>query len=126
MKELPTSIIETAYQAPNGEYAWRRSDIDEAVNGIAQSGQAMLGGEVWVVIDGRFMQLIPSAKNEPPGVWSWDTTARKQSESWAEYSSRTATETIITIANMKVEEDIRSDLRDHVYFNVTYVDENDI
>ena len=57
---------------------------------------------------------------------SWDTAERKHDESWREYSSRTEAETVRAIDDMPVEKHCRIDLRDHLLFNITYVDEHDV
>lgn len=42
MKKLPHEIEIKAYITPGAkEYAWRRIDLDHALNAIAKSGQAI-------------------------------------------------------------------------------------
>ena len=125
MRQLPARITAAAFQASNGEYAWRRSNIVEALQAIAQSNQAILGGEVWAIVGGRIMGLIPSALDEPPGVWHWETAARQPNEAWPEYCRRTARESIATVEAMQVAKEARVDLREHLFFNVTFIAEGD-
>jgi hypothetical protein len=127
MRELPPAIRDTAFKATNGEYAWRRADVSTALEGIADSGQATLGGEVWVVLDGRIAGAVPAANDrKPEGVWQWETSPRRASESWSEYCVRTAGESIDAVREMNIERECRSDVRDSLFFNVMYVDETDV
>ena len=52
MTALPEKVIAAAYHASNGEQAWRRADLPAALAALAESGQAVLGGEVWVAVGG--------------------------------------------------------------------------
>jgi hypothetical protein len=90
MKKLTGEIFDRAFLAPNGEYAWRREDVPTALTSLADAGCAILGGEVWMVIDEKIHGVIPSAIDEPPGVWPWDTEPRTDSEDWTEFCHRTA------------------------------------
>ena len=94
---------------------------------IAGTGQAVLGGEVWLVVDGRITGLIPAAiDDEPAGVWHWDTEPKGESESWPEYCARTAAESKSVIRDMKVEDESKPEVGDSLFFNITYVDETDV
>src|SRR6476660_348386 len=90
---LPESITSRAYRAPNGEMAWRRADIPRVVAAIAESGQAILGGEVWGILDDGRYGMIES-KDGGWGVWQWDTKLRGLRESWPAYCRRTADESV--------------------------------
>ena len=126
MNPISADTARNAYRAANGEYAWRREDLSAALHSIAGRGLAVLGGEVWAIIDDQVLGLIPSAKDEPPGVWSWDTGPRGRQESWPAYCARTAEESIRTVAEMNVEREARPDLRNSLYFNVCFVNEDDL
>jgi len=125
MRELPQSITAVAFQAANGEFAWRRSNVPDALRAIAASGHAVLGGEVWVVAGDRITGLVPSCKGEPPGVWHGETLPRSAKESWADYCHRTANDSIRTVEMMAVEDEVREDVRDSLFFNITYVEEGE-
>lgn len=121
---LPEPITAAAYRASNGELAWRRPDIPAALFAIAESGQAVLGGKVWVVVgDGRWVGLIPDAACGPPGVWHWDTALRAAEESWPAYCWRAAEESERAVAGMRLEEEAAPAVLDRLYFNLTYVPE---
>ena len=124
MEELPESIIAVAYRASTGELAWRRADIPAALSAIAASGQAVLGGEVWVAVgDGRWHGLVPDKHGGPPGVWHWDTAPRAAGESWPAYCARAAEESAQAVAGLRIEEESDPSVRDRLFFNLTYIPE---
>ena len=59
MSDLPKQVKASAFKDADGEYAWRRADVIFALQAIADSGQAILGGEVWVVIDDGIIEAVP-------------------------------------------------------------------
>jgi hypothetical protein len=68
MRDLPEAVKACAYKASNGEYAWTRSHVGSALQAIAATAQATLGGEVWAV--------------GPEGIWGAIPTARGGLASW--------------------------------------------
>ncbi len=125
MQNPTGGVFDRAYRAANGELAWRREDVAEALAAIADADLATLGGEVWLVIDDKIHGMIPSDTNEPPGVWPWDTKPRNDTESWSEYCRRTAEESISAVNDMAVESQCRKDVRNYIRFNVTFVGPDD-
>jgi hypothetical protein len=121
LSEMPAA---GAFVAANGEFAWRRQDIEPALNAIRDSGRATLGGEVWLITgEHSWDGLIPSLGGGPPGVWHWETEPRSASESWQQYCARTAAESVEAVRDMRVERDTLPELIDRLRFNVTYVTE---
>jgi hypothetical protein len=119
--DIPTG---RAFVAANGELAWHRRDIGPAVSRIRDAGQAILGGEVWLIIgQDTWDGLIPQRAGGPPVIYSWETPPRSLSESWRDYCHRTAAESIHVIGLMTVESDISPDLADKLRFNITYIAE---
>jgi hypothetical protein len=126
MRDLPHSITAAAFRATNGEFGWRRADIEQALLAIRDSRQATLGGEVWRIIGpGDWHGLIPDRNGGDPGVWSWDTTPRSAGESWEAYCERTASESIEAVRGMTVEQETVPEVVEHLRFNVCYVDETE-
>ena len=122
MEALPLTIVTTAYRAANGELAWRRAGLPAALAAIAESGQAVLGGEVWVATgDGRWDGLVADADGGPPGVWHCETAPRAAEESWLAYCRRVADESARVAAGMRVEDAAHPAVRDRLYFNPTWV-----
>jgi hypothetical protein len=109
------------------ELAWRRGDVPEAAAAIAAAGKATLGGEVWLVRDlqANWSGLIPNSDGSPDGVWSWDTSSRGANESWQAYCDRTCQETIAAVAAMQVEHAAAASVQSLLWFNFTYVAEDE-
>lgn len=124
MAALPESITAVAYRASNGELAWRREHIRAALAAIAASGQAVLGGEVWVTLGGgRWDGLVPDRHGGPPGVWHWSTAPRAAGESWLAYCGRVAEESARAVAGLQVEEESDPTVLERLFFNLTYITE---
>jgi hypothetical protein len=49
MSALPDSVTSSAFVASNGEFGWRREDVESAIRAIRDAGYAILGGEAWLV-----------------------------------------------------------------------------
>ena len=126
--DLPVSVLSKAYKSPCAkEFAWRRDDVPEAAAAIAAAGRAILGGEVWLVPDLRsnWSGLIPSADGSPDGVWSWDTLPRVQTEGWQAYCERTCQESLTAVSSMQVELASALRVQTLLWFNMTFVAEDD-
>ena len=93
---------------------------------IVESEQAILGGEVWDVKDGTIWGAIPVANDKIPALWHWETFPQDNKESWKEYCRRTAEESIRAVKSMRVEEEVSPEFREFIYFNITYVDQEDL
>ena len=113
-----------AFTARNGELAWRRGDIEDALTSLTADARAILGGEVWLITGtDSWDGLIPQRDGSPPGVYSWETAARTATESWSAYCQRTASESIAAVRAIRVEQETLPELVDRVRFNVTSVAE---
>ena len=111
-----------AFVASNGELAWRRDDIETALNAIRDSDQAILGGEVWIITgEHSWDGLIPQRGGGPPAVWHWETKPRSASESWRQYCTRTTAESVKAVRDMRVEQATPPELIGRLRFNVTYI-----
>jgi hypothetical protein len=123
MAELPQNIISSAFVATNGELAWRRDDIENAITAIRESEQAILGGEVWVVTgEHSWSGLVPQRDSDSPAVYHWETAHRTSAESWQEYCQRTAAESVDAVRTMAVEQKTPLDFADQIRFNLTVID----
>jgi hypothetical protein len=113
-----------AFVASNGELAWRRQDIEQALHAIRDSGRAILGGEVWLITGkNSWTGLIPQRGGGPSNVWSWTTDGRSSGESWRDYCRRTATESIDKLRGMPIEKETPHELIDKLRFSLTHVAE---
>ncbi len=126
MRDLPYSISAAAFRSSSGEYAWRRSEIEVALLAIRDTGQAVLGGEVWRIAgSNQWNGLIPDRGGGADGIWHWETAPRTASESWSKYCDRTAHESIDAVRRMAVEDATLQGLVDSLRFNVSFIDETE-
>lgn len=121
--EFSAELVSRAHQAQNGEYAWTRSDVGAAVAQLVAAGEAILGGEVWVVTEGRTIVTIIPNHTGADSVYHWAVPDQGWSESWSDFVRRTATVTLDAIERLRAEEDVRADLASFVRYNLTYVDQ---
>ena len=121
MKNLPEEIMSDAF-VEDGKYAWRRPHIFTALRAIAKTKQAILGGDVWVVENGKTVNLFPDIK----GFRMWDTSPRQANESWVDYCGRTCEESISEIENSPIEKEITQESQQFVYYNPAYIEQDDI
>lgn len=122
MKPLPEEIISSVFIADNGEYAWQRPHIFTALRAIAETEHAILGGDVWVVEEGKIVSLFPGVK----GVRMWDTLPNNDNESWSDYCRRTCDESIREIEKIQIEDVVSRESRQYIFYNPTYIEQNDI
>ena len=123
---MPTPATPPAFTASNGELAWRREDIEDALVSLAADARAILGGEVWLITGADSWDgLIPQRDGSAPGVYAWDTPPRTATESWSAYCQRTASESIQAVHAIQVEQETLPELVDRLRFNVTYVAEHE-
>jgi len=121
---FPPELEREAFRISNGEYGWTREQIPQVV-GIVRSHQfAILGGELWWVVDGI---LNPRAgipqRSGPPGVYSW-TTERRLWESWTSFADRGATEALDAVNRWPAPEDLQLDLPGQILYNLCWVSED--
>jgi hypothetical protein len=122
MKPLPSGIVSSAFVLPNGEYAWQRSQIFTALRAIADSDQAILGGDVWVVKDGKTYGVF----SDEQGMRMWDTLPYKANESWADYCIRTFDESIREIEKTPLENAVGKDAQQYIFYNPAFIEQNDV
>ena len=129
MSALPDSVTSNAFVAGNGEFGWRREDIERAIHAIRDAGYAILGGEAWLVTGPHSWHgIIPQRDGSTPAVHHWETGPRSSGESWQVYCARTARESLGAVRPMAsaLEQEIPLELVDRVRFNVTYVAEQEL
>ena len=122
MRTLPKEIIEKAFLTENGEFGWRICDIDEALKAIAETGQAILGGDVWAVEDGERVNLLADIK----AFRAWDTGRRQPGEIWPDYCRRTCDESILQLEKIRLDSMADQNHQNNVFFSPVYVEENDV
>jgi hypothetical protein len=122
MKSLPKEIVSIAFIANDGEYAWQREHIFAALRAIAETGQAILGGDVWTLENGEVCSIFPNTR----GIRMWNTESQKPDELWADYCQRTLSESINEIEKTQLENTVSQELQKLIFFNPIYIEKNDI
>jgi hypothetical protein len=90
---LPERLSATAFL--NGEdVAWEQKDCANAIDWLSQNGYAILGIELWLIIDGGIRSSIRTKSGAAIYVTSCDPRERESWKSYVERSARDAAEKI--------------------------------
>ena len=122
MKSLPAEIVSSAIIVANGEYAWQRSHIFTALRAITEKGQAILGGDIWVVKDGKTYGVF----SKKVGMRLWDISPYKDDELWSDYCRRTCDESILEIEKTQIEDAVDEESRQYLFYNPAFIEQNDV
>src|SRR5574342_221065 len=97
---LPEEMKQAAFRAENGEFGWTRAQVPGVVARLHDQGLAILGGEVWWVLDGArtWNGLVPQRRG-PDLAYDWETL-RKPLESWPAFVSRCAADTVAAVETL--------------------------
>ena len=120
---LLEEIEKEAFRATNAEFGWTRAQIHHVVPILRSQLLAVVGGEVWWVLDGArsWNGLIPQ-RNGPDGVYTWETK-RRPDESWSSFVTRCASDTIAAVEKWPVAGELRQNLPGRILYNLTWVTE---
>jgi hypothetical protein len=82
-----------AYQASNGEFGWERAQVPAVVEILVERSRAILGGELWWVLDGAptWNGLIPQ-RTGGTAAYPWETI-RQDNEPWGSFVARCVRDT---------------------------------
>ena len=116
--QFPQELEDAAFRGVNGEYAWQRQEALAAVRVLANSGRAVLGGELWLVRDGEVWGALPQ-QSGPPAVYSWETE-RRPDEPWQIYVVRAHSEALSAIQALPGDPEIAAPPKAKVYYNLTW------
>ena len=122
MKPLPEEVISSAFVLANGEYAWQRSAISDVLQSIADTGQATLGGDVWVIKNGETHSLF----SDKAGMRLWDTSPYVAGELWLDYCRRACDESIRKIEETKIDNAVEKENQQYIFYSPTYIKQNDV
>lgn len=120
---LPEEIRKAAFKATNGEFGWTRAQVPEVVRILREQRLAILGGEVWWVLDGAraWNGSIPQHQGVD-AVYAWETM-REPPESWLAFVNRCAAETVAAVEKWPGSGDLRPNLPGRILYNLTWVGE---
>ena len=120
---FPEDLKNAAFRAVNGEYGWTRAQVAPVVEILRGKQLAILGGELWWVLDGSasWNGVIPQ-RSGPDAVYTWETKRRRK-EPWARFVARCASDTLAAVDDWPAPEDLPADLPGRILYNLTWVDE---
>ncbi len=120
---LPPEIMELAFRSGD-EYAWKRDDIAEVVAAMTEAQLAIMGGEVWGVMDVGILSML-KLKDGRTAVFSWDTGMKHEQESWEDFVDRCCVETLTAIRDLNVEQEVIDEHAGSIYYSLTWFDQSD-
>ncbi len=128
MADLPKRITAVAFCASNGELAWFRTDIEEAIVAIGNTHLAIIRGEVWHVVPPNDWIGFITLRNGETAIWHWEAEPRHATEEWAAYCQRCSTASIDIVRNMipDLDREAAPETIEHLYFNLMYVEEREM
>jgi len=120
---IPEEITKNTFRAKNGEYGWRREQVPAVVTFLRQQMQAVLGGELWWVLDGEhtWSGSIPQREG-PDSVYHWETE-RRSNESWRAFVDRCAANATEAAKVLPGADELPRDLPGQILYNLTWVSE---
>lgn len=118
-----SSDLERRAHRSGEEYAWRREDAKQAARELAASGRAILGGELWLVHNGKIWGVLPQEEG-PPAVYHWESE-RRDSEPWPDYVTRSCSETLAAIAELPAIGEVDLPQGADIYYNLMWVSEHE-
>ena len=119
---LPESVLERAVKTCNGEYAWKRSDLESVMQELIDNRFAITSGEIWVVEGNLFCALSPK-KSGGWSVLAWKTSEKDTGEQWYRYAQRTLYETLDALGALNAEQEVDPTVLDHMYYHLCCEDE---
>ncbi len=110
--KLANTIVTKAFISKDGEIAWRKEDIPDAIKNIVENNFVIIGGEIWIVYEDKIKELY----------WlSLSTEERKSYESWLDFIKRTEQEYINWLD--RLDNEIGKSDNGKVYYLVEFIDE---
>ena len=123
--DLPESLTHGAFRAQNGEFGWTREQALNVVTFLTSRELAILGGELWWVLDEApdWRGMIPQ-QDGPDAVYTWETK-RLPDEPWSVFVARCASETVAAVEKWPNPGELRSNLPGRILYNLTWLSERE-
>ena len=120
---LPEELTKDTFRAKNGEFGWRREQVPAVVAALREQTQAILGGELWWVLDGEhsWSGSIPQREG-PDSVYHWETE-RRPNEPWLAFVNRCASNTTEAASVLPGTDELPPNLPGRILYNLTWVSE---
>ena len=123
MTMLPEELTTDTFRAQNGEFGWRREQVPAVVAALREQMQAVLGGELWWVLDGEdsWSGFIPQREGAD-SVYHWETE-RRPNEPWHAFVSRCASTATEAASVLPGADELPPNLPGRILYNLTWVSE---
>jgi hypothetical protein len=114
-----------AFLSPNGEYGWTRGQALKMIVILETQSQAILGGELWLVLKGsnNWRGRIPQREGLD-AIYTWETE-RNPNEDWAAFVNRCAVESKAAVERLPEAETLPPNLSGRILYNLTWVSEEE-
>ena len=115
---LPLPLLGRAFIASNGELAWARVDVSEAIDAYAAESIAVKGFEAWLVDRrGRWTGLLPETGTVVPAVVSVVVVERQVGERGEDYIARSKGLVLAELDRINLEKAVESRLLGSLRYN---------
>jgi hypothetical protein len=115
---LPLPLLGRAFIAANGELAWARADISDAIDAYAAESIAVKGFEAWLVDRrGRWVGLLPEMGTVVPAVVSVVVAERTDGERGADYIARSKALVLAELDRINLEKSVEPKLLGSLRYN---------
>ena len=133
--KFSAEVLSHGISSASGELAWKREYVFRAIDELIENEFAILGGEVWALVEeNEFESKIPpltridsktyalgaiDCKDGETSVFGWETE-KELSETWDQYLLRTKKETILSIEELNVENEVVLKYKNSIYYHLIY------
>jgi hypothetical protein len=117
--QLPLALLGRAFIASNGELAWARVDVGEAIAAYAAELVAVTGFEAWLVDQsGRWTGLLPETGTMVPAVVSVVVVEREDGERVEDYIARAGVLVLAEMDRIALESSVKPELLGSIRYNL--------
>ncbi|MCB0642699.1 MAG: hypothetical protein KDC44_13715 [Phaeodactylibacter sp.] len=136
--KFSVEVLNNGISSIAGELAWKREQIFKAIDELFENGFAILGGEVWALVEkSEYASNIPpltsidsekmvlgviDCKDGKTAVFGWETE-KKPTETWAQYVLSTKIEAIRSVEELDVENEVAPKYKNQIYYHLVFVNE---
>jgi hypothetical protein len=112
-----------AFRSSSGEFGWTREQAATVIAILREQSLAILGGELWLVLNGArgWTGLIPQQEG-PDAVYAWETK-RNPNEPWGTFVNRSADDSTAAVEKWPDSVELPRNLQGRILYNLTWVNE---
>jgi hypothetical protein len=112
------------FRSPNGECGWTRDQALTVIALLRNRSLAILGGELWVVLNGSrdWSSLIPQRQG-PDAIYAWETK-RYSEEDWPTFVNRCAADSVAAVERWP-DSDVSPKIEGQILYNLTWTSEEE-